>query len=118
MKTGIPLFVNGVGGPGAYERRSDAAKKMNLDNVASYQADATTKRPRPVFTREMAKAISAPALLSNGERSPKFFYWIIDQLEVCLPNRERIVIAGSSHTVPSESPDAYDEAVLAFLAKH
>jgi non-heme chloroperoxidase len=117
-KTGIPLFVNAVGGPGAYERRSDAAKKMNSENVASYQADATTKRPRPMFTCEMAKTINAPTLLSNGERSPKFFYWIMDQLEVCLPNHERIVIAGSSHTVPSESPDAYDQAVLAFLAKH
>jgi non-heme chloroperoxidase len=117
-KTGIPLFVDGVGGPGAYQRRSDAAKKMNAENVASYQADATTNQPRPVFTCEMANAIKAPTLLSNGERSPKFFYWIIDQLEVCLPNHERIVIAGSSHTVPSEKPDAYDEAVLAFLAKH
>lgn len=117
-KAGIPLFVNAVGGPGAYERRSDADKMMNFDNVASYQADATTKRPRPVFTCEMAKAINVPTLLSNGERSPKFFYRVIDQLEVCLPNRERIVIAGSSHTVPSESPDAYDRAILSFLAKH
>jgi pimeloyl-ACP methyl ester carboxylesterase len=117
-KSGIPLFVNGVGGPGAYERRSDADKKMNADNVASYQADATTKRPRPVFTCDMAKKIIAPTLLSNGERSPKFFYRIIDQLEACLPNRERIVIAGSSHTVPSENPGAYDTAVLAFLMKH
>jgi non-heme chloroperoxidase len=116
-KTGIPLFVNAVGGPGAYEGRSDAHKKMNLDNGASSQADATTKRPRPVFTCEMAKAISAPALLSNGERSPKFFYLIMDQLESCLPNRERIVVAGSSHTVPSENPEAYDRDVLAFLGK-
>ncbi|NOJ40740.1 alpha/beta fold hydrolase [Bradyrhizobium australiense] len=117
-KAGIPLFVNAVGGPGAYERRSDADKKMNADNVASYQADATTKRPRPVFTCDMAKAIKVPTLLSNGERSPKFFHRIMDQLEVCLPNRERIVINGSSHTVPSENPDAFDRAVLAFLAKH
>jgi non-heme chloroperoxidase len=115
---GVPLFVNGVGGPGAYERRSDADKKMNLDNAASYQADATTKRPRPVFTCEMAKAITAPTLLSNGERSPKFFYRIIDQLEVCMPNRERIVVAGSSHTVPAENPDAYNQAVLTFLGEH
>jgi pimeloyl-ACP methyl ester carboxylesterase len=115
---GVPLFVNGVGGPGTYERRSDADKKMNLDNVASSQADATTKRPRPVFTCEMAKAIIAPTLLSHGERSPKFFYLIMDQLESCLPNRERIVIAGSSHTVPAENPDAYNQAVLTFLGKH
>jgi non-heme chloroperoxidase len=66
----LPLFVDVVGGSGAYERRSDADKKMNLDNVASFQADATTKLPRPVFTCEMAKAISAPTLLSSGEQSP------------------------------------------------
>jgi non-heme chloroperoxidase len=40
VQRGIPMFVDVVGGPGAYERRSDADKKMNLDNVASYQADA------------------------------------------------------------------------------
>jgi pimeloyl-ACP methyl ester carboxylesterase len=117
-KAGIPLFVDAVGGPGAYELRSDVDKKMNLDNVASSQADATTKRPRAVFTCEMAKAITAPTLLSNGERSPKFFYLIMDQLESCLPNRERIVVAGSSHTVPAENPDAYNQAVLTFLGKH
>ena len=114
----IPLFVNAVGGPGAFERRSDADKQMNRDNAASAQADAITTRPRPVFTCEMAKAISAPVLLSNGERSPKFFHLITDQLANCLPNRERIVIAGSSHTVPSENPDAWRQDVLAFLGKH
>jgi pimeloyl-ACP methyl ester carboxylesterase len=66
----------------------------------------------------MAKAIGVPTLLSSGERSPKFFYLIMDQLERCLPNRARIVVQASSHTVPSESPDAYDQAVLAFLGKH
>jgi non-heme chloroperoxidase len=117
-KAAIPLFVNTVGGPGAYERRSDADKKMNFDNVASFQADATTKRPRPVFTCEMAKAIKVPTLLTSGELSPKFFHLILDQLESCLPSREKIVVAGSSHTVPSEQPDAYGQAVIAFLSKH
>ena len=114
----IPLFVDAVGGAGAYERRSDADKKMNRDNAASAQADAITSRPRPVFTCEMAKAIGAPALLTGGERSPKFFHLITDQLANCLPNRERIVVAGSSHTVPSESPEAWDRDVLAFLGRH
>ncbi len=117
-KAGIPLFVNAVGGPGAYERRSDADKKMNSDNVASYLADATTKRPRPVFTCEMAKSIIAPTLLSNGERSPEYFHRVVDRLATCLPNREKTVIAGSAHTVPAEAPDAYDQAVLAFMSKH
>ena len=66
----------------------------------------------------MAKAIGAPTLLSSGERSTKFFYLIMDRLESCLPSRERIVVAGSSHTVPSESPEDYDQAVLGFMGKH
>ncbi|SCB54150.1 Pimeloyl-ACP methyl ester carboxylesterase [Bradyrhizobium shewense] len=118
VQRGIPLFVDGVGGPGNYERRSDADKKMNLDNVASYQADATTKRPRAAFSCDMAKMITAPTLLSNGERSPRFFHRIVDQLEVCLPNRERVQIPASSHTVSSENPTAYDQAVLSFMEKH
>jgi non-heme chloroperoxidase len=117
-KNGIPLFVDGVGGPGAYDRRSAADKNMNSDNVASYLADATTKRPRVAFTCDMAKAIAAPVLLSYGERSQTFFVRIIDRLKACLPNSERIVVAGSSHTVPSENPDAYDQTVLTFLAQH
>jgi non-heme chloroperoxidase len=117
-KNGIPLFVDGVGGTGAYARRSDADKKMNSDNAASYLADATTKRPRASFTCNMAQAIAAPVLLSNGERSQNFFFRINDQLQACLPNSERIVVAASSHTVPNENPDAYDQAILTFLAKH
>jgi len=115
---GIALFVDGVGGPGAYDCRSAADKKMNADNAASYLADATTKRPRAAFTCDMARAIAAPVLLSNGARSQPFFFRIIDRLAACLPNSERIVVAQSSHTVPSENPDAYDQAVLAFLALH
>ncbi|WP_426615369.1 alpha/beta fold hydrolase [Bradyrhizobium sp. McL0616] len=118
VQRGIPLFVNVVGGPGAYERRSDDDKKMNLDNVASYQADATSKRPRPVFSCDMAKVITAPTLLSNAEHSPRLFHRVVDQLEACLPNRERVEIPASSHTVTVDNPNAYDQAVLAFLIKH
>lgn len=117
VQRGIPMFVDVVGGPGAYERRSDADKKMNLDNVASYQADAI-KRPRPIFTCDMAKAITAPTLLSDAERSPRLFHHVLDQLEACLPNRERIEIPASSHTVTVDNPNAYKQAVLAFFAQH
>ena len=118
IQRGIPLFVNAVGGPGAYERRSDADKKMNLENVASYQADATTNRPRPVFTCEMAKAIIAPTLLTAGERSPQMFHRVVDQLMVCMPNAEKMEIAGCSHSVPSDNPSDYDQALLDFVTKH
>jgi pimeloyl-ACP methyl ester carboxylesterase len=66
----------------------------------------------------MAKKIIAPTLLSNAERSPPVFHLVMDQLERCLPNRERVEIPASGHTVPWENPDTYDQAVLAFMKKH
>ena len=69
----IPLFVDVVGGPGAYERRSDADKKMNLDNVVSFQADATTKLPRPSLPPRWPRRSSPPTLLSMGNAARSSF---------------------------------------------
>ncbi len=118
IDAGLRLFAEAVGGPGTYDRRSESERKMMSDNALSAVADATTTRPRPVFTCDMAKRIPAPTLVTNGERSPEFFHRIVDELVRCLPQRTRIEISGSSHTVPGEAPQAYDEAVLAFIASH
>jgi non-heme chloroperoxidase len=118
LERAVRLFADAVGGPGTYERRSEGERRMMLDNALAHVADATTSRPRPRFTCEMAQRVTVPTLLTTGERSPEFFHRIMDELERCLPNRERLQISGASHTVPGERPQAYDEAVLAFLAKH
>ncbi|OAF02543.1 hypothetical protein AYJ54_26540 [Bradyrhizobium centrolobii] len=118
VETGLRLFAEGVGGPGTYDRRSESERKMMSDNALSAVADVISSRPRPVFTCDMAKRISAPTLVTNGEHSPEFFQRIVDELERCLPQRTRVKIPDSSHTVPGEAPHAYDEAVLAFIANH
>lgn len=118
LEGGLRLFADAVGGPGTYDRRSEEERRMMSDNALAHVADATTSRPRPDFTCEMAQRITAPTLLLNGARSPAFFHRIVDELEHCLAKRERITIPGASHNVPGENPQGYDEAVLAFLAKH
>jgi pimeloyl-ACP methyl ester carboxylesterase len=118
IDAGLRLFADAVGGPGTYDRRSEGEHKMMSDNALSYVADQITTRPRPVFTCDMAMHISAPTLVTNGERSPEIFHRVVDELERCLPQRTRVTIAGASHTVPGEASQAYDEAVLAFIASH
>lgn len=76
------------------------------------------KRPSPTFTCDMAKAITAPTLLSNGARSPPRMPPGYRSVGGLFAEPERIEIAASSHTVPSENPGIYDQAVLAFMAKH
>jgi non-heme chloroperoxidase len=116
MANAVQLFVDTVSGPGTYERRSEAAKLMMLDNALAHAADATSTRPRPVFTCAMARRIAAPTLITQGSRSPAFFGAIVDELERCLPDNKRVRIA-ASHTVPMENPREFDAAVLAFVSK-
>jgi pimeloyl-ACP methyl ester carboxylesterase len=118
IDAGLRLFADGVGGPGTYDRRSEGERQTMLDNASSGVADVVSSRPRPVFTCEMAKRISAPTLVTNGERSPEYFHRIVDELEKCLPQSTRIKIPSASHTVPTENAQGYDDAVLAFIASH
>lgn len=109
-------FADAVGGPGTYERRSPAQRAMMIDNIAAHVADARAKRVRPRFTCDMAARITAPVLLINGTRSPAFFHRVADRLSACLPHDERTEI-NASHTVPTENPRAFYDAVRRFLDK-
>ena len=118
LQRGLRLFADAVGRPGTYDRRSETERRMMMDNALERVADARVSSQPTAFTCEMAKRITAPTLLTNGAESPEIFHRIVDELERCMPNRERVVIPDASHTVPGENPKRFDEAVLAFLAKH
>ena len=111
---GMRMFADAVGGPGTYDRRSPEQKAMMADNVAAHVADATTSRPRPNFTCEMAGSIGAPTLIVEGTRSPAFFRRIVDRLAACLPNARRTSV-NSSHSVPAENPAGFARALDKFL---
>jgi pimeloyl-ACP methyl ester carboxylesterase len=117
LASGVRLFADVVSGPNTLEGRTPAVRVMMMDNAVAHQADALSTRPRPVFTCEMARRITAPTLITNGDRSPAFFHAIADQLARCLPNSERASF-DASHTVPLEAQPAYDEAVVAFFRRH
>jgi pimeloyl-ACP methyl ester carboxylesterase len=116
LANGVRLFIDVVSGPGTFESRSPEIREMMMANAVAHQADALSERPRPVFTREMAQRITAPALISNGDRSPAFFHAITDELARCIPHNERVTFH-ASHTVPLEAQSAYDRALASWLRR-
>lgn len=114
LRSGVRLFTDAVSGPGVYESRSRSERAMLMDNAVAHQADALSQRPRPVYTCAMARKITAPVLITNGNRSPAFFHRIADELARCVPHARRASF-DASHGVPLESPDSFGDAVLAFL---
>ena len=114
---GVRLFTDAVSGPQAFASRSRNIREMMMDNAVAHQADALSQRPRPVFTCDMARRVTAPTLISNGDRSPGFFHAVTDRLAGCIPHNERLTFH-ASHTVPLEDQQSYDKAIIAWLQRH
>lgn len=117
IQEGLRLFADGVGGPGTYDRRPQAVRRMMADNAAAHVGDALAPRTWPAFDCALAKQVAAPTLVTRGENSPAVFQRMADELERCLPRSVAVAIAGASHTVPAEEPEAWRTAVLSFIAR-
>jgi pimeloyl-ACP methyl ester carboxylesterase len=62
--------------------------------------------------------IRTPVLLVTGEKSLLYFTSIINELERCLPNREKVILRNASHGLEYENPVEFNKMVLGFIDKH
>jgi non-heme chloroperoxidase len=115
----IRMFIDSVIGKGTFDNLPAPVRGSMLENAAEFRLETQTPPEQYFpFSCTLAQAIRTPSLLLTGEVSPKMFWLITDELERCLPNRERAVIPGASHGMHLGNAEAYTKAVLAFLAKH
>jgi pimeloyl-ACP methyl ester carboxylesterase len=117
MERGVRVFTDAVRGPGSFERLSDGDRRMALENAPSHVADQMSARPRAPFGCEQARSVAAPVLLTGGDRSTPLFVRVLDALERCLPNAERVTIPAAAHNVPGDNPAAFRQAVATFLGR-
>ena len=111
---GLAVFVDAVGGPGAWEGLSERSRQAMRDNAGTLLGQLRERRPP--FTRADAEAIEAPTLLVGAERSPPAYARILDALERSLGDVRRVTIPGASHPMNHGNPAAFNAAVLDFLA--
>ncbi|MCO5222142.1 MAG: alpha/beta hydrolase [Thermomicrobiales bacterium] len=119
-ETGVRTFINGVIGPGAFDRLSPPAREVMLDNAAAMRAETATP-PELYFSslsRDDVREMTTPALLVEGAQSPRMFGVITDELARVLPEAERVMIPATAHGMHSQNPAAYNKAFLAFQARH
>lgn len=112
---GFRLFVDGVFGPGGFERLPDATRDRFLQNTREMTAE--TSAPdyfTPVDPRQVGQ-LQVPMLLLKAENSPRMFHLIVDRLSASAPQAQLAVIPSSSHSMPSNNPAAYNQAVMSFL---
>jgi len=61
----------------------------------------------PDLTTEALNGLTLPVLLLGGERSPKMFRLITDELDLAIPTAERVVVPRTGHMIHSGNPEAY-----------
>ena len=110
--------MNGVLGEGSYEKLPPLVQKRLMDNAQELKGENSSQDLFPPTTCEDVQKLKAPTLLLDGELSPKMFHLINDMLEHCLPSGERAMIPAASHGLEFQNPQAFNETVLAFIAKH
>jgi esterase len=106
-------FADTLGGPGAWERRTAEQKRMMLDNITT--GPACAERPR-LSLADLA-ALSMPILLITGARSPRRYGLAMTRMQASLASSSAVVsIPDAAHAMHRENPDAFNAAVLRFLA--
>ena len=107
-------FVDALGGPGAWERRSPELRRMFLDNVGT----AVDTGESPAVTCADIARLDFPILLVTAARSPRRYGEMFAAMRACnaaIP--PPVTIPGAAHAMHRDNPAAFNAAVLAFLAR-
>jgi len=113
-------FVDGVGGTGRYDDLPEAAREGLLRGAFEMRLEmrADPAVYMPALPCAEVGRIRNPVLLVLGERSPRLFHVITEELARCLPAEESVSVPGSGHTPHADNPGIYNAAVLRFLMKN
>jgi len=100
---------------GSWDQMDAVSKQSLMDNGKAMIA-YTAHGEAPEFTCETAKRITMPMLVVYGEESPPNNRIISGTLAECAANAKRGVIPTAMHAMHRQNPEAFNKAVLEFLA--
>ena len=114
IEGGLEYFVDNVNGPGTWQRRPDAQRRVARDNAWTIVGQI---RDVDIVSCTDLGDLSMPVLLVGGEKTTQQFKDIQDAVQKCSRSLKRVTIPDAAHTVPRMNPRAFEEAVIKFLSE-
>jgi len=102
--------------PGEFEKAPPEVRQMLLANVPAFQLDFTSRRSP--FTCDDARRVAVPVLILSGDRSPMGLQRIAEAAARCIKAARLVRIPQATHWMQHDHAQAFNDAVLAFLAGH
>jgi len=115
----IAVFIGGVvGDTSFFSKIPPEGQSMMMTNILELRGAALSKNPFPPISCDDLKKINTPVLLVSGEKTALLFHAITEELNKCLPNKEKAIVPGATHGLEIENPYDFNKIVLAFIDKH
>jgi pimeloyl-ACP methyl ester carboxylesterase len=111
-------FVETVAlGPGMWAQLPHALQQTLIENAPTF-LDETRDPEQLGFDLEWIRRFPKPALLTLGDESPPPFAPVVAKLAEAFRCVEVVTLRGAGHVPHATHPDAYVEAIMAFVRKH
>src|SRR5213593_960753 len=114
-------FVDGMSGrAGRFDGLPEADRAALLRTAFELRLELAADPAvyMPALSCAEAGSIRHSVLLVTGERSPRVFHVITEELARCLAAEEVVTVPGAGHDMHADNPAYYNAAVLQFLLKN
>jgi pimeloyl-ACP methyl ester carboxylesterase len=116
----LRAFYDGVYGRGQFDNLPAAARADLLAHAFEMRQEMLANREQyfpPISCPELGRVMT-PVLLIRGERSPRLFQLISNELARCLQSDTTVVVPGTGHPVHTGYAAYYNQVVSRYLAAH
>jgi non-heme chloroperoxidase len=117
-KGAMRFFVDGIIGPRRFDSLPPEGLAAVMQNSRFFKAITLSSDPFPNLSKDKVKRLRIPVLIVTGENTIRIHKLVNEELARLLPKAEQAVIPNAGHGSPRENPEAFNEAVLRFLANH
>jgi pimeloyl-ACP methyl ester carboxylesterase len=115
-KGAMRFFVNGIIGTGRFENLPAEGLAAVMQNSRFFKANTLSSDPYPNLSKDKVRRLRIPVLIITGENTIRIHKLVNEELARLLPKAEQAIIPKAGHGSPRENPQAFNEAVLKFLA--
>ena len=116
LDTALVSLIDGSAGcAGYFERQSAPVQQIERDNAHTLPL-LLQQTPPPALTVEQLKAIRVPTCIAVGEATRPAYGVVSRAAQVALPENS-LTVRGAGHMWPVDAPQAFCDAVVAFLRR-